>query len=337
MENKAHAIAAGLFVLVVGALAVALFMWLNQDTTRKLVYELSTVESVNGLSPQSAVKFRGINVGKVDSIGFDPKQRGQVLVTISVEDGTPISKTTWGTLGFQGVTGLAFVQLDDSGAGGDPLGTDAATPARIPMRPSLLSKLSDQGTTILVEIEEASRRMKNLLSPENQKAMNAALVNLAQAANDISSFSRNTDKLLDAQFGPERTNFPKLVAQTESALKEAEAAMRDAQTTLKAFNGTAAAANTALKDYGQVAKDINAPGGPLDQVSAAAKNLSAATQQLNQSTLPRMSRAADDTAKAATATSRTMDAIADNPQSLIYGNGKTPPGPGEPGFTPATR
>jgi phospholipid/cholesterol/gamma-HCH transport system substrate-binding protein len=311
--------------LVIGALVLALVMWLNQDTSRKTIYELSTTESVNGLSPQSAVKFRGISVGKVESIGFDPKQRGQVLVTIAVDADTPISRSTWGTLGFQGVTGLAFVQLDDQGAGSEPLATDASAPARIPMRPSLLSKFSDQGASILFELEEATRRVKTLLAPENQKALNAALTNLAQAANDIGAFSRNTDKLLQAQFAADKTNFPQLIAQTE--------------TTLQAFNGTAAVANSTLRDYSQAAKDVNAqlsaPGGAIDQVSNAAKTLSAATAQLNQTTLPRMNRAADRTTAAADTTGRAMDTIIDNPQALIYGNGKTPPGPGEPGFTPS--
>jgi phospholipid/cholesterol/gamma-HCH transport system substrate-binding protein len=48
------------------------------------------------------------------------------------------------------VTGLAFVQLDDSGESKVALeATPDGEPARIPMRASLLSKLSDQGVAIL--------------------------------------------------------------------------------------------------------------------------------------------------------------------------------------------
>src|SRR5471030_2490826 len=51
--------------------------------------------------------------GKVAAIGFDPKVTGQILVTLNINPDAPITKTTYGTLGYQGVTGIAYVQLDD--------------------------------------------------------------------------------------------------------------------------------------------------------------------------------------------------------------------------------
>ena len=51
MENKAHAIAAGAFVLLVSALLVALAAWLTRDTGVQRVFELSTRDAINGLQP----------------------------------------------------------------------------------------------------------------------------------------------------------------------------------------------------------------------------------------------------------------------------------------------
>src|ERR1035437_9133534 len=113
MENKAHALAAGAFVLLVGAMLVALAIWLTRDSGVRRVYEMSTREAVSGLQPQAAVRYRGIDVGKVAQIGFDPQATGNVLVRIAVDDKAPITKSTFATLGYQGVTGLAFVQLAD--------------------------------------------------------------------------------------------------------------------------------------------------------------------------------------------------------------------------------
>ena len=85
-------------------------------------------------------------------------------------------------LGFQGVTGLAFVQLDDTGAASQPLSTSKAHPARIPMRPGLMSRLTEQGGNLLNQLEEASKRMNALLAPENQQTLTTAVANLGQAA-----------------------------------------------------------------------------------------------------------------------------------------------------------
>ena len=86
MENKAHAFAAGMFVILVSALLVALAAWLTRDTGVRRVYEISSQEPVTGLQPQAAVRFRGVAVGKVAAIGFDPQTPGNILIRLALED-----------------------------------------------------------------------------------------------------------------------------------------------------------------------------------------------------------------------------------------------------------
>ena len=77
MENKAHALAAGAFVLVVAALLAALAVWLTRDSGERNLFELSTRDTISGLQPQAQVRFRGVPVGKVEFIGFDTQDAGQ--------------------------------------------------------------------------------------------------------------------------------------------------------------------------------------------------------------------------------------------------------------------
>ena len=109
MENKAHAVAAGLFVLIVSALVAGLGMWLTRDTGNYHSYELSSREGVSGLQEQAAVRYKGVAVGKVTKIGFDSQISGNVLIRIAVHESTPLTASTFATLGYQGVTGLAYV------------------------------------------------------------------------------------------------------------------------------------------------------------------------------------------------------------------------------------
>ena len=94
MENKSHALAAGTFVLVLLALLVALAVWLTRDTSAQRVYELSSKEAVTGLQPQASVRFKGVNVGKVTALGFDPQIPGNVLIRIAINDQAPITAST---------------------------------------------------------------------------------------------------------------------------------------------------------------------------------------------------------------------------------------------------
>ena len=99
MENKAHALAAGAFVVLVTALLLALGWWLSRDGAVRRPYELSSADAVTGLQPQAAVRFKGVPVGKVTDISFDPKVPGNVLVRIAVDAAAPVSQATFATLG----------------------------------------------------------------------------------------------------------------------------------------------------------------------------------------------------------------------------------------------
>ena len=314
MENKSHALAAGTFVLALLALLVALAVWLTRDTDAQRVYELSSKEAISGLQPQATVRFKGVNVGKVTSIGFDPLVPGNVLIQIAINEQAPITQSTFGTLGFQGVTGLAFVQLDDSG---ESTVTLPATepPTRIPMRQGLMSKLADQGEKIVAELLESSRRVNQLLGPDNQKNLMGAIDAMGQAAAGIQTLSAQTGRML-----------PPLT-------QKADATLKSLQDTSVRVGESADEARASARAFRTVTERMNEKGGTLDQLSKGADTLGAAGQTLNTGTLPRLNRAVDDAARMTRQIGRTADAVKDNPQSLIFGNGPPVPGPGEPGFS----
>ncbi len=311
MENKAHAIAAGTFVLVVASLLVALAVWLTRDSGERDVYELSTREAVSGLQPQAAVRYRGIDVGKVVSIGFDPKVPGNVLVRIGVDKGTPITRSTFATLGFQGVTGLSFVQLDDTGTDTVALVPDEANPPRIPLKPGLLAKLTEQGEKIMVQVEQATARLNALLKDDNQKALVGAVTQMGDAAASVNKLALRLDDTVVRRVDPLMVDVGKTLASARNAADQ--------------IGDTAA-------NFNKTVDRLNAKDGPIDRLADGAATLSHAAETFGAATLPRVNRVTEDTARAMRRLSRTVNGINDNPQSLIFGNGSPQPGPGEAGF-----
>jgi phospholipid/cholesterol/gamma-HCH transport system substrate-binding protein len=318
MENKAHALAAGLFIVAVTALLLGLGAWLTRDGGQRDRYQISTREAVTGLQEQAPVRYRGVDIGKVTRIGFDPQAQGSVLIDLEVARDAPITTDTFATLSFQGVTGLAFVQLDDSGKVAQRLQPDAAKPPRIPLRPGLFAKLQERGEKILDQVEQATTRVNALLAESNQQKITGALDNVSQAAANISTLSTNLDRTLTAQFGPNRVDIPSLVKRTDSAL----ASLRD----------TSDEARAAIGEVGRTARRLNEKNGPIDRLAEGTEALSHAADSFNAATLPRINRVTEDTSRAVRQLSRTVNAINDNPQSLIFGSGRIEPGPGEPGF-----
>ena len=319
MENRAHALAAGIFVVLMSALLLALASWLTRDTGQRDIYEISTRETVTGLQPQALVRYRGVDIGKVDTIGFDRKTAGNVLIRLEVDSAAPITSDTFATLSFQGVTGLAFVQLDDSGKQAVRLVPNDDAPPRIPLRPGLLAKLQDKGEKILDQVEQATARINQVLADPNQKRLAAALDNVGQAAASVSQLSTSMTALLDAQFGPTRVNIPAFV--------------KNADATLASLRGTSDAAKTAVSEIGKTAQRLNAKDGPVDRLAEGAEGLAHAADSFNAATLPRINRVTEDSSRAVRQLSRGVTGISDNPQSLIFGSGPAQPGPGESGFS----
>lgn len=311
--------AAGIFVVLMSALLLALAAWLTRDTGQRDIYEISTRETVTGLQPQALVRYRGVDIGKVDTIGFDRKTTGNVLIRLEVDSAAPITSDTFATLSFQGVTGLAFVQLDDSGKQAVRLVPNDDAPPRIPLRPGFLAKLQDKGEKILEQVEQATARINQVLADPNQKRLAAALDNVGQAAASVSQLSTSMTALLDAQFGPTRVNIPAFVKTADAALAS--------------LRGTSDAAKTAVTEIGKTAQRLNAKDGPVDRLAEGAEGLAHAADSFNAATLPRINRVTEDSSRAVRQLSRAVTGISDNPQALIFGSGQAQPGPGESGFS----
>ncbi|MEP6964536.1 MAG: MlaD family protein [Polaromonas sp.] len=303
MENKAHALMAGIFVVLVTALLALLAIWLTRDSSQRDLYEMSTSETISGLQPQAAVRFRGVPVGKVERIGFDAKVKGNVLILISIDRGAPVTKSTFATVASQGVTGLGFIQLDDNGESKERLLPNDEDPPRIPLKPGGLDKLLKQSDAIFNQAEQATARLNQLLSDENQKAVTTAVTELAEAAGSIKRVAKGLE--------PTVAGLPAL--------------SRDTSATMKSLK-------TAADDVGSAARRLNEKGGPLDKLGEGGTALAAGIETFSAATLPKLGEVADETARTMRQLRRTVNAVDDNPQALIFGNGKPVPGPGEPGF-----
>jgi phospholipid/cholesterol/gamma-HCH transport system substrate-binding protein len=306
MENKAHALIAGLFTLVMLAAAILAAAWLNRDRTEWVPYQIATKLSIPGLNPQAAVRYRGLDVGKVDSITFDPDAAGQLLIRISVRPDTPITRSTFAMLGYQGVTGIAYVELEDDGSQPTRLHSSPQQMARIEMRPSLFDQLQERGLAILQQTEEVTRRINTLLSDRNQKAIVDTFDNLNRAAGELATIPR--------QLQPTLAKLPGLATQAQRTLGSVDALARDASALAGKLNG--------------MATQLQAQNGPIDRIADAADRFGQASSRFEYEILP-LAREVRSTMRSL---NRTLDNLNERPQSVLFGTPTAVPGPGEPGF-----
>ena len=76
MSQKANYFRLGIFIIAASAILVAIILALGAGTAFKRTVTIETYfdESVQGLDVGSAVKYRGVQIGRVTRIGFTATQ-----------------------------------------------------------------------------------------------------------------------------------------------------------------------------------------------------------------------------------------------------------------------
>ncbi|PUA18044.1 MlaD family protein [Glaciimonas sp. PCH181] len=311
MENKAHALIAGLFTVALLAAAILGVMWFNSDRVERVPYEIATKLSVPGLNPQADVRYRGLDVGKVDSIVFDPQVPGQILIRLKINLDTPMTHATFGTLGYQGVTGLAYIQLDDDGSNPVKLASNVAKPARIALRPSLFDNIQSKGAAILMQAEATVAKLNGLLDPVNQKVMIAAFSDVSNAANEYAAIPR--------QLQPTLIKLPVMTEQLSQALTSITALSKNMSALSNNLNALTAS--------------LQSPNGPMAKLSGAVDNVGSVADSVQYDALPRFNALATEAGTSMRSLNQTLENFNRQPQSILFGSGGAAPGPGEAGFT----
>lgn len=300
MENKAHALMAGIFTIVLLIAAVLIALWFNQDRVERVPYEIATTLSVPGLNPQAGVRYRGLDVGRVDAVMFDPKKPGQILIRFSVSKDTPITHSTFATLNYQGVTGLAYVQLDDDDTQPTLMPSSKNKVARITLRASLLDTLQLRGLEILKQTEEITAKLNTMLSEQNQKNILSAFTDVSAAANKVGQIPQQLQPTLD--------KLPALANKADSALNSI---------------------NKLSDDALRVTNKLNAPDGPLSGFDDAVNKVGSAASLVEYQATPLI----DETRTSMRSLNRTLETFNQRPQGILFGPGRAQPGPGEAGFS----
>lgn len=294
MENRAYALAAGGFVLLLGLILLLAAWWLEERHTETREYLLVTSRSVSGLNPQSQVRYRGIRAGKVLEIALDPRDAHLILVRISLNANLPVTRATRARLNSQGVTGLSYVMLDDDNSDPTPM---TAARGELP-RIALESAGADA-------IGETAARIGRAFDDRTVQDLKRTLANLSAASEGLKEL-------------------PAILAALRAALSETNLA--HLQKLLAHLEHTAGQAAPLTAELRGLIASMQGIGQRLDRLTVDTG------REFNEETLPRLQTLLSDLQQNSRHLNRVLERLEDAPQAIIFGPPAAVPGPSEPGY-----
>jgi phospholipid/cholesterol/gamma-HCH transport system substrate-binding protein len=300
MGRENHALMTGLFLIALVVLSTAIVFWIGTMNQERNLYVVSTRSSVSGLNPESTVFYRGIAVGKVLNVRFDPLDSGTILVPIEIDQNIVLTKSVYATLRLKGVTGLTQIQLEDSGTISEPLPPGDNPTFRIPLMPSMADKLMDSGEDLLHKADHLMQRLSVLLNDENEKNISGILSNLKSLTDKLAELQKRVDMAL--------VGIPELTTDTRKTLANIDALSHDLQNLSKEVQSLSVKAES-LVDSGKTTGDT-----------------------MVQTTLPKINKLLTELQSTTQQVKRTATMLENNPQQLLFGPSGQDAGPGEPDY-----
>ncbi len=169
MYSRVNYTIVGIFVLLFGAGLMWFAFWLAKYGIHREfdTYKLHMIESVSGLSKDSVVKLRGVDIGRVSEIRIDPENIEKIDVFLKIKHGVPIKEDMIAHTEMLGVTGLLSIEIDGGTNGAKNLEPTVDHIPVIRSAPSWFTKTTRGLGTLSERITSLVDKSQKLLSEKN--------------------------------------------------------------------------------------------------------------------------------------------------------------------------
>jgi len=289
LETRANYILIGAFSAAAVVAAFLFLIWLTgfEGDAEYQTYDVIFDGSVAGLAEGGDVRYNGIRVGTVTEIrlGADPRL---VRVRIDVDERTPVTVDSQARLEFQGITGVAFIEI----TGGSPNSAileaedDADYPVIVADR-SAVQQLITSAPLVLTAANDLLVRIDRLLG-ENEGQLSATVRDVETVSGTIASNHEEIDQIL----------------------KNLAAASQQIAEITEKMNGAVGEIEQAAGSYGALAEDAR---GLVAETRPA-------LEQLSNSSVPEVDRLLRDTRRMIASVDRLVVELERNPTEFLLGS-----------------
>lgn len=323
MASQKTKFAVGLFVAGGLACAVLVIIWLGMSRflEKGQFYVTYFDESIQGLVVDSPVKYRGVFIGRVESIDVAPDSK-LIKVVLKIESGQKLTSNIVAQLKSVGITGSMFVELDRREEDEPDLSPTLSFPSEYPIvasKPSEIRELLSDISAALNQIKALdlggiSDKIKLTLDNINQMISDADVKRISM---QMESSLERADHILDEQrWNNIFSSVEKTIQSMNALLKDASSSVGQAQNMISRVDGILTEKEKTIKaaidEFKQALESANALLGKgnllVDGVDASLSHL-----------MPHLAVIAQNLEQASENLNRIMELLEEQPSQFIFG------------------
>jgi phospholipid/cholesterol/gamma-HCH transport system substrate-binding protein len=321
-------VAAGLLI----ALAAVIWLGMSRFLQEGAYYVTYFDESVQGLSKDSPVKYRGVSIGRVGRIDVAPDSE-LIEVVLKIESGQKLGNGMVCRLKPVGITGSVFVEIDRRRPDEPRIARELSFPTEFPVIPSRPSEISEllRGLDDVIDkvraldVEDINQRIKTTLDGANRIMAEADIKGVSDS---IKNAAASWENMADTG------NLEALISSVEQVARSLESTLGSAVAGMESLNRVVARIEGLVdkseeplhQSLTEMARAVGATGRLVKELS----DLTGETHGSVSTLTRQLSSAAQNLEKATDDLKRFTEQLAEQPSLMIFGDPPPPRFP-EPG------
>ncbi|MBR7118067.1 MAG: MCE family protein [Helicobacteraceae bacterium] len=181
MERGVNYILIGLcFIATLIGLVVFIF-WFggnNEFGSNVKKYKAYSKVAIDGVSPDSSIKYKGINVGKIVDINFKDNNFDEIEFDLIIREDLPIKKDSVLKVDQSGILGSNFLNLIQNDSSNDMLDVDGV----LQIKSGGMSQILESAPSLTGKIDSLLQNTNEIISPENVKNITSILESIKDSA-----------------------------------------------------------------------------------------------------------------------------------------------------------
>jgi phospholipid/cholesterol/gamma-HCH transport system substrate-binding protein len=314
MARKTSKFMIGLFVTIGILIGMVAVVWLGASKyfEKGQTYVTYFDESVQGLQVDSAVKYRGVEAGRVEKIKVAPDNR-LIEVVMKINLKGKLAQEYVAQLKAAGITGIVFVELDRKESDKPDLSPKITFASEYPIISSQPSDIKQ----LLSGVENVIESLNKIDTQGISDQIKSTLKVLESVVASLNSVVGSVDKALGTG------NLEDAIVETKNTLLKVQSFVSEAQKDLQAMNlgqsGTNIERTTARLDQIMNSGEIEAV---LDEVKRAARKMNQLVEGLDKRSLAitnNIKGTSENLKRASESLEMLIDRVYASPSDLLFG------------------